>query len=132
MKIKTTETFNIKIATPKQNIKFSKIDTRNAMKIAMKIRKKASIKLKCAFNSVSLSLCLKKAYKKVLKMKLKVCGIFTRKNISKINLQIKKQFGYENIRKFVLNEDVINLKPNNFMQSIVLNVAQLEFEYQRR
>jgi len=47
--------------------KFTKEETKTAMKKAMKLRKVYSRKLSCKFNEVSLSICLKEAYEIIVR-----------------------------------------------------------------
>ena len=87
--------------------KFTREDTKNAMRIAMKLKSKYAKKLKCNFNEISLSICLKEAYKTILKMKQKVVNvikkvstIFSQNEISVVKDGWKKfyemceEFGY--------------------------------------
>lgn len=88
--------------------KFTKEETKEAMRIAMKLKKEYSIKLRCKFNEISLSICLKEAYASIIKTKNRIVNIveksytfFRQDEIGKLKngwnkfYDICKDFGYE-------------------------------------
>lgn len=109
-------------------VKFTKDETKLAMRSAMRLRKRASRKFNCSFNDVSMSLCLKEAYRRILNDKLTMSGILSKKNKQNVKHLVKREFGYNNVDTLIRKENIYNFVPKNIEQNIVLNIAKLEMK----
>lgn len=123
----TTTAFGVTFSTPKK-FKYTKEETQFAMRSAMRLRSRAAKKWNCKTSEISLSLCLKEAYRRVAEEKLVTAGILSKVNKHKVKDLVKKEFGYNNIDTFVRKENVETFVPSNLYQNIILNIAKLEMK----
>jgi hypothetical protein len=105
--------------------KFTKEETKLAMKMAMRIRKRASKRLYCNFRDVDLSLCLKEAYRRIASDKLNPT-VLSKENKKALKKIIQKEFNFDNLNSFCRNVDIYSIKPQNTDQNIILDIARLE------
>jgi hypothetical protein len=123
--IKSVQVSNINFISASK-FKFTKNETQLAMRSAMRIRKRASKKFNCKFNEISMSLCLKEAYRRIAQEKLDKSNILSKSNKHALKDFVQKEFGYNNIDTFIRKENVNKFVPKNVQQNIILNIAKLE------
>ena len=121
--IKTAKILGMNTAT---KVKFTKNETLYSMKSAMRIRKRAAKKYNISFNNVSLSCCLKEAYRRILEEKLYQSNIISGSNKEIAKKFVKREFGYGSIDALIKHNDIEQMQPIGFLQSAILNIAKLD------
>lgn len=125
--IKTYSINNINLA---KKFKFTKNETILAAKMAMRIRKRASKKWNCSFNEISLSMCMKEAYRRISIDKLNMSGILTKENKHSIKNYVFEEYGFNNVDSFIREKqkNIYSMIPSNVKQQIILNIAKMEMK----
>ena len=121
----TLSDFNTIRFLPFNRFKFTKEETKLAMKMATRIRKRASKRLDCNFRDVDLSLCLKEAYRRIANDKLNPT-VLSKENKRALKKIIQKEFNFDNLNSLCRNVNIYGVKPQNTDQNIILDIARLE------
>lgn len=112
---------------PVSSFKFTRNETKLAMRSAMRLRKRASKKWNCSFNEISMAHCLKEAYRRIAEEKLTGFGILTKENKQIVKKFVEKEFKFNNIDTLI-RKTRLKIEPKTPIQNILLNFAKLEMK----
>jgi len=125
--ISTIKVFGIN-TIPVKKFKYTKEETLFAMRSAMRLRSRAAKKWNCKVSEISLSLCLKESYRRIVDEKLTMSGILTKENKKIVKKFVEKEFGFHNIDTLIRKKNIHEIVPNGIMQNVLLNFAKLEMK----